>query len=47
MAGNKYDTPFEKLKVSEVTLEYTGLYGDPVFFTGTPEQAIRHLLKLQ
>ena len=47
MASNKYDTPFEKAVVDVITLEYVGLYDTTVTFTGTLEQAIRHITYLQ
>ena len=47
MAGNKFDTGFKPLVVDEVEMKYIGLYGDEVTFTGTPEQAIRHLTQIK
>ena len=44
MAGNKFDTQFEKVKVTEAKLLYTGLYGTEVVVEGTPQQIIKHLL---
>ena len=45
MAGNKYDTVFEKEKVKDIEITYTGLYNQKITFTGTIEQAIRHLIQ--
>ena len=47
MAGNKFDTGFKPLVVKKVVITYTGLYGDTVTFTGTPEQAIRHITQFK
>lgn len=43
MAGNKFDTGFQKEIVEKVKIEYVGLYNTPVTFEGTLVQAIRHL----
>ena len=47
MAGNKYDTPFARIRVDKVKIEYVGLYKTPVAFEGSIDQAIRHLTSLK
>tara|TARA_R110000823_G_scaffold194053_1_gene325465 strand:+ start:247 stop:420 length:174 start_codon:yes stop_codon:yes gene_type:complete len=47
MAGNKYDTPFEKLIPDSYKLEWTGLYGDRVSLTGDARQIVRYIMAQQ
>jgi len=47
MAGNKYDTPFEKLIPDSYKLEWTGLYGDRVSLTGDARQVVRYIMAPQ
>ena len=47
MAGNKYDTPFARVRVDKVKIEYKGLYDTPTVFEGTINQAMMHLTKLK
>ena len=44
MAGNKYDTPFEKPQIEEYTLMYKGLYNTPITVTGDVKIIIKHLI---
>ena len=47
MAGNKYDTPFARVRVDKVKIEYKGLYDTKSVFEGTIDQAMMHLTKLK
>lgn len=47
MAGNKYDTPFARVRVDRVKIEYKGLYDTKTVFEGTIDQAMMHLTKLK
>ena len=47
MAGNKYDTPFARVRVDKVKIEYKGLYDTPTVFEGKINQAMMHLTKLK
>ncbi len=44
MAGNKFDTAFEKEKITEAKIIYKGLYDTPIELTGTPQQIIKYLI---
>jgi hypothetical protein len=45
MAGNKYDTPFEKVKPESYELTWTGLYGDKTTLIGTGRQVVAQIMK--
>lgn len=47
MAGNKFNTEYEKLQPKQYTLEYIGLYNDKTTLTGNARQIVMHILNHQ
>lgn len=46
MAGNKFDTQFERVKPKTYKVTYVGLYGEEQAVEGTAKQVINHILTL-
>ena len=44
MASNKFDTSFKKEEIKDLTLTYTGLYGDQVKVEGDLKQILGFLI---
>ena len=47
VAGNKFDTQFEKVKPATYKLLYTGLYDTEVTVEGNAQHIISNILKQQ
>jgi len=47
MAGNKFNTEYEKLQPKKYKLKYTGLYGDKTTLIGNARQIVMHILNHQ
>ena len=47
MAGNKFNTEYEKLQPKKYKLTYIGLYGDKTTLKGNARQVVMHILNHQ